>query len=208
MAKKLEVSQSDAVALFEALGLKTAHKWTLAKLTDKINEITETPDEPLGDSELDGLLDELMEAEEAVVVEDEEEEPDEDDVASDEDDGDEDDDNGDDDDEDEDGEEEEEEEEKPKAKKKGKGKSKPKAKAKGKSGKAKGSREGSIDSVTVALLKATPMTLKKLVKAIQKKFPDKDAEALERTTKTRVSGYLQGKGIKIVKNDKGVYSVK
>lgn len=205
MAKKLKISQGDAVAIFEALGFKTARKWSIDKLTTKLNEMTETPDEALDDDRLNEILDKLMEVDEAVVTPDEpEEEPDEDEDENGDEDEDEASEEGDED------EDEDEDEEKPKKKPKKKGKNKPKKKgAKEKSKKSRGPRENSIDNTTVELLKAKPMTLKGLVSALAKKFPDRDVEVLERTTKRRLTGYLQNKlGITIKKSDKGVYSIR
>jgi len=216
----LVVKKSQAIALFEAMGFKTAKKWDLAKLTEKINEIEKGPDEPFDDEDLDALIDELMEAEEAVVLDDEVAEPDDDDEEGEDEDDDDDAEAEDDEDEDEQeaDDDDEQEDEKPKKSKKGdkvkkdkkekKEKKDKKEKVKGEK-KAGGSREKSLDKVTLGILKEGTSTLKQIVKALKKEFPDHDAETLERTTKRRVTGYLQTKyGVKITKNDDGTYKAK
>jgi outer membrane biosynthesis protein TonB len=213
MAKKkpkvLEVVKSQAIALFIALGFGTAKKWKLDKLTEKINAIEEAPDEPLEDEELDELLDNLLEAPEAVVVEDEEEEEDDDDSDDDsEDDSDDDDDSNDDDDDDDD----DDEEEKPKKKdKKGKDKKKDKKgkdKKKDKKEKPKKKKGKSIDQATLELLQKKPIKFDALLAALCKQFPENDEDTLKRTTRRRLTGHLQNKfGVKILKSKKGAYSV-
>jgi len=183
----LQIPKSQAIALFEGLGFKTAKKWDCDKLTEKINAIEEAPDEPFDDPDLDELMDNLMEAEEAVVFDDTDEETPED--------------------EDDEDFEEKKEEPKPKSKKKDKKaakKEKPKTKSK-----APAKKNGeSIDQITLDLLKAKPMKLEALHKAVCKKFPEHDEEALLRTTKRRLTGHLANKfGVEIVKDEKGTYSV-
>jgi len=185
MSEELQIPKSQAVALLVSLGIKIAKKWDCAKLTERINEIEELPDEPFDSDELDELADKLMECDEAVVIPDKGDEPEEEDI--------------------EDDELEEEVEEKPKKKAK---KEKPKKEKKEKPAKPKKERGPSIDQVTLDLLKAKPMKEETLVAAIVKKFPDNDPEALARTTKRRLHGHLQAKfGVKIEQNDKGVYKV-
>jgi hypothetical protein len=199
MAEALEIPQSNAVALFLAMGLKTAKKWDCDKLTKKINEIEAEPDEPFEDEELDELMDSLLDADEAVVIPDEAEDEDDEDV----------DDDGDDDD---DGEEKKTAKKKAKGKGKAKGKTKDKKKTKGKAKKTAApgrKRENSIDAVTLGLIKSKPMTLESLMKQLTLKFPDNDPDTLKRTTKRRLTGYLQAKyGVEIEKSAKGAYSVK
>jgi hypothetical protein len=68
-------------------------------------------------------------------------------------------------------------------------------------------RDNSIDNVTIKLLEERPRTLEELHEALKKQFPGR--EALLRTTKRRVTGYLQDKyGVKIHEDDNGVYSIK
>lgn len=205
MADVLRVAKSQAISLFEAMGLSTAKKWSLKKLTEKINEIETEPDEPLDDEEMESLLDDLLNSAEAVVVEDGDFETDSD--------NDTDDDDADEEQEqEEEAEDDDEEEEEPptktkkaKGKAKAKGKDKAKGKAKAKTGR---SRENSIDAVTIAILTAKPMKLDALVAKLVKQFPDRDPEALERTTKRRLSGYLQARhNVEINKSEKGIYSI-
>lgn len=208
----LTVKKSQAVKLFDAMGLKTAKKWDLEKLTEKINDIQEVPDKPLEDEEMDALLDELMEAEEAVVVDDDEDETTDDDEEPDEDaeDKEEEDEDEDKEDEDEDGDEDEDEdgdEDEEEPKKKSKKTVKKSGKNDKKDKKPKKERGESIDNVTVALLKQEPMSLEKLHKALTKKFPDHDSDVLLRTTRRRLTGHLQSKGFKVHKDDKGKYSI-
>jgi hypothetical protein len=60
----------------------------------------------------------------------------------------------------------------------------------------------------LALLRAKPMKLPTLVEKLSKEFPDRDVDTLERTTKRRLSGYLQAKfGIEIEKSKKGTFSI-
>jgi len=185
----LKVPKSQAIALFVSMGFATAKKWNCKKLTEKINAIDAAPDEPLETEELDELMDNLMEFEEAIVEDEEADDADED---GDEDGGEEatdDDGDGDDDDDDDD-----EEEVKTKKGKKGK--------------KEAVEKKESLDSATLALLKTKPMKIESLVKALLRAFPDKDEETLTRTTLRRVSGHLQGKyGVEITKSKKGAYSV-
>jgi outer membrane biosynthesis protein TonB len=194
---ELQIPKSKAVALFVAMGFKTAKKWSCEKLTDKINQIDTEPDEPFEDEELDGLMDDLLDAEEAVVVPDEEDEEveEQEEVTKEVD------------------EDEDVEEEKPKKKGKGKKAGKKAAKEKApkekKEKKAGRKRENSIDAVTLALIQSKPMTLETILKNLEKQFPDNDPETLKRTTKRRLTGYLQNKyGVTIEKSDKGAYSVK
>jgi hypothetical protein len=199
MADQLEVPKSQAIALLVALGMKGAKKWDCDKLTDKLNAIEELPEEPFEDTmdvdgeDLDELGEHLMDADEAVVI-DPDAEPEEDEPEDDEDDVED----------DVDDDEEEDEPEPKKSKKKDKKAAKKKEKKKA----AKKETGPSIDQVTLDLLKAKPMKLETLHKAVCKKFPEKDEEALLRTTKRRVSGHLANKfGVEIVKSEKGVYSV-
>jgi len=214
MADALLIPKDQAIALLVALGFKTAKKKDCKKLTEMINAIEEAPDEPMETEELDALMDSLMGAEEAVVVEDADEEvddvdEDEDEVVEDEDDDIDEDENDDaDDDGEEDEDEDEDEEVKPKKNnKKDKKKTKSKTKTKEKKTVKKEKKE-SFDSATLELLQTKPMKIETLVKALLKRFPDADEEKLTRTTKRRVTGHLQNKyGVKITKSKNGAYSV-
>jgi len=73
----MKVEKSKAVALFVAMGFKTAGKWDAEKLTEKINLIEDAPEKPLEDEALDGLLDEILGAAGDIVVVDDEAEGDE-----------------------------------------------------------------------------------------------------------------------------------
>ena len=219
--KTLEVSKSQAIALLVALGFKTAKRMNCKKLTEKLNAIEEVPGEPMETEELDALIDELMNVDEAIVIEDEEE-IDEDiedvDTFDEDSDNEEDTEDVDDDEDTEDADDEEEEEVKPKkgkkdkkAKEEDKPKPKPKTKTKIKeqSKERKTRTKGkSMDSVTMDLLKKKPITMEVLVKAVAKEFPEADEEVLTRITKRRVTGHLQKKyNVTITKSKKGAYSI-
>ncbi len=69
-------------------------------------------------------------------------------------------------------------------------------------------RHGTINDVTIELLKEGPKTLEELHEALKKQFPDRDPEALLRTTKRRLGGYLQNKyGVRIHRDKNGEYSI-
>ena len=220
MAKKkekaLEIPKSLAIALLKAMGFKTAKKMDLDKLTENINAIEELPDEPFDTEELEAISGKLMDAETAIVVDDVEDDEDDadDDDAEPEDDDLEDDDNDDTEEtevEEEEAEDDEEDvEEKPKKKKKKdkKAKKEKTKKTKAKSDTVVKAKKESLDSVTLELIQTKPMTVASLVKTLLKKFPDKDEEALTRTTKRRLTGHLQTKyDVEIEKSKKGAYSV-
>jgi len=70
-------------------------------------------------------------------------------------------------------------------------------------------RHKTIDRRTIELLKEEPKTFEKLVKVLVKEFPGHDADTLCRTTIRRLHGYIEKTyGVKIWKNDNGMYSIK
>ena len=215
--KTLEVPKSQAIALLVALGFKTAKRMNCEKLTEKLNAIEEVPGEPMETEELDALIDELMNVDEAIVIEDAEEEvEDDDDEDTEDEDVDDDTDDDEEDAEEEDTEDADEEEEDVKPKKgkkdkKTKKEDKPKTKKKivEKSKERKTRVKGkSRDSVTMELLQKKPHTIEALVKAVAKEFPEDEEEKLTRITKRRVTGHLQKKyNVTITKSKKGAYSI-
>ena len=202
MSKALQVPKSQAIALFVSMGFATAKKWNCKKLTEKINAIDAAPDEPLETEELDELMDNLMQVEEAVVVEEEGE----DEEVGDDNEGEEvTDDEEEATDNDEDMDDEDEEEVMSNKDKKGK---KAKEGKKDKKKAVKKEKKESLDAATLALLKTKPMRIESLVKALLRVFPEHDEETLTRTTKRRVSGHLQSKyDVEITKSKKGAYSI-
>ncbi len=70
-------------------------------------------------------------------------------------------------------------------------------------------RAGSINSLTIDLLKAGPKTLKELHEALTKLFPDHDPEVLLGTTIRRLHGDIERRyGVEIRKDNSGVYYIK
>ena len=75
--------------------------------------------------------------------------------------------------------------------------------------KAKGPKEKktTIDSATISLLKKKPISFEALCKELGEQFA-KNKESLERTTKTRLHGYIEKKhGLKVKKTEKGLYFI-
>lgn len=184
----LEVKQSLAIKLFESFGFQLAKHWDCDKLTKRINMIEEEPDEPLGSEELDQLMDDLLDAEETIVV------PDDGNIET-----------------------SEKEERTKMAKKTRKDMKKKKVKRekvqkKAKEKKARKPKKASLDKVTFELISGKGMSMDGLVNALVKKFPEyqneKKRKTLENTTKRRLTGHLQKKfNVKIVKSKTGVYRV-
>ena len=184
----LEVKQSLAIKLFEEFGFQLAKRWDCDRLTKMINQIEEEPDAPLGSEELDQLMDDLLDAEEAIVV------PDDGNVET-----------------------SEKKERTKMAKKtrrdtKKKKARKEKAQKKAKEKKARKPRKASLDKVTLELISGKGMSFDALVNALVKKFPEyqdkKKRKTLESTTKRRLTGHLQKKfNVKIMKSKTGVYKV-
>lgn len=202
----MKISRSDAVALMEALDYKTAARWSLKKLADKITGLPDILDEEteIEDKKLSKLLKEVLNAvendDEIVVLEDEVEE-------------------------------EETEEEAPKPKKKGDKKTakrgskkasddeeteteaeeeesvpvkpKPAKKGPGKRG------VGVIATIIEELRKASakkPTTKEKILAVLVKKFPDRDPKAMKSTVSSQIpSGLRTEKGLVVQSNDKGIW---
>lgn len=201
----MKLSRSDAVALMEALDYKTAARWSVKKLADKITGLPDILDEEteVEDKKLAKLLKKVLNAveneDEIVVLEDEAEE-------------------------------EETEEEAPKPKKKSAKKavkrgskkasedeaedeaeeeesvpvkSKPAKKGPGKRG------VGVIATIIAELRKANakkPTTKEKILAVLVKKFPDRDPKAMKSTISSQVpSGLRTEKGLVVQSNDKGVW---
>lgn len=198
----MKLSKSDAVALMEALDYKTAARWSVKKLADKITGLPDILDEEteVEDKKLAKLLKKVLKAveneDEIVVLEDEAEE-------------------------------EEAVEEAPKPKKKGAKKAvkrsrkkasddeddeeeesvpvkpKPAKKGPGKRG------VGVIATIIAELRKANakkPTTKEKILAVLVKKFPDRDPKAMKSTISSQVpSGLRTEKGLEVQSNDKGVW---
>lgn len=66
-----------------------------------------------------------------------------------------------------------------------------------------------MDGITENLLrKPGGVTKAEIVSVLVKKYPKKDKDTIADTTRRRLSGYLQRKrGVKIVKDDDGKYSI-
>lgn len=185
----LKVKRSLAVKLFYQMGYQLAKKWSNEKLTEKLNAIETEPDEPFEREELDKLMDDLMDSEEAVVVPDDEEK--------------------------------ERKEMATKTKRRPKGRTKPKAqtrtsrtkpKFKKPKPKAKKEKAPTIDDLTFECIQGKGMSLKAIVGVLMKKFAHKDRfddeEHVTKMTRRRLTGHIQTKyGVKIVKSDRGIYSV-
>lgn len=209
---KVKIPKSQAIELLVALGYKSAKRMNCEKLTETINEITEVPGEPMETEELDALIEQLMDGDEAKVV-DEEDIDDEDEVEEEETEDTEEEENE----EDEDSDlEDEEEDVKPKKGKKGKKEKKAKEEKKPKKNKITEKKQEkktrvvgkSMDSLTMELLARKPMKIETLVQGVMKEYPDADEEVLTRTTKRRVTGHLQKKyNVVITKSKNGAYSI-
>jgi hypothetical protein len=70
-------------------------------------------------------------------------------------------------------------------------------------------RHKTIDRRTIELFEEGPKMLEELLEVLVKDFPGHGADTLRRTTIRRLHGYLEKTyGVKIVKDDNGVYSIK
>ena len=193
----LEVTTLQAVALFEALGFKTARKWDPDRLQAKLAEIDEAPND-LGDEALNELVDKILGADKIVVIAPEAEEPEPEEPEA------------------EEPEAEEAEPEEPEAPKTKKGKGKGKA-APAKTGKTKtpakkagtGKPKVGVISTIIDCLKSKPHTKDQLLAVLTKKFPDREPDGMKQTINIQVPSRLKtDKDLKVVRDDKGRYSIK
>jgi len=93
-------------------------------------------------------------------------------------------------------------------KKKAKGEKEMKKDEKKKAAKKEGVKKVGIIDTIISLLKTKPITKEDIVKALVKKFPDREEKGMTSTVSIQLGGRLEkDKGLKIQKSDKG-YSIK
>jgi len=93
-------------------------------------------------------------------------------------------------------------------KKKAEGEKEMKKDEKKKAAKKEGVKKVGIIDTIISLLKTKPITKEDIVKALVKKFPDREEKGMTSTVSIQLGGRLEkDKGLKIQKSDKG-YSIK
>lgn len=178
----MQVTKSAAVALFEALGVKTAGKWNNARLAGKISKLNEMETEG---AELDGEKGELLTGILSSLENEEEVELIDDGEAA--------------------------EKPKKKGKKADADDDDDAVPVKKKAPKKAGGKKGPgvISSIAEFLNKTSakkPLSKDEIVEKLVERFPDRSAESMASTVTIQLGGRLKKeKGLNINKNDKGYF---